>query len=150
MKHLATVLVLTFLSISSWAQPDMEQMQAIRVAYITNALDLNPTEAERFWPLHNEMSEQLRELRNQRRQLVHNFRDEEALLRAPESELRNIMNRMLELEQEEIAIRREYHTKFLDVLDVHKVALLYRTEEEFKRVLLERMRREEHPHRRRR
>lgn len=143
MKQLVATLLFAILSTVAMAQPNMERMQAIRVAFITNALELNSTEAERFWPVHNEMTEALSEIREQRRSLVEAFRDEDEMMQLEESVLLRKMNQMLELERQELAIRQEYHQKFLEVLDVHKVALLYRTEEEFKRQLLDRMRREE-------
>lgn len=150
MKQLIATLLFATLTTVAIAQPNMERMQAIRVAFITNALELNTTEAERFWPVHNEMTEALSEIREERRSLVEAFRDEDEMMQLEESVLLRKMNQMLELERQELAIRQEYHQKFLEVLDVHKVALLYRTEEEFKRQLLDRMRREERPPRGRR
>lgn len=144
MKTLVRIVLVVMLTSSCiWAQPGREggeNLEAIRVAFITNKLSLNTEEAERFWPVHNEMSEEMQAVRDRRRALMEQYRTEEAVEDASESELLESMQQMLALEQEELDIRAKYHDKFLEVLDAHKVALLYRAEEEFKRMLIERMR----------
>lgn len=151
MKKIIPLLLFSLLgSHFAWAQPNHERMEAMRVAFLTRELDLDTEEAQKFWPVYNEMNAALADIREERRELLEEFKDEEKIEEASEEDLKENMNRMLEIEREEIDIRTTYHSKFLEVLSAHKVAQLYRAEEKFKRMLLERMRREERPERGRR
>src|SRR5690606_25598231 len=44
-----------------------EQIEAIKVAFITNKLDLTSKEAQRFWPIYNSYQKEWMELMKERR-----------------------------------------------------------------------------------
>ncbi|NVK27157.1 MAG: hypothetical protein HWE14_03880 [Flavobacteriia bacterium] len=140
---LSCFLLLAF-SHTAFAQPEGrgERLEALRTAYITQEVNLTSAEAEKFWPVHNEMSEKLKQKREERHSLLIRYRNSSAIEGADSDDLKEMMERLFELEAEELAIRKSYHTKFLEVLSAQKVALLYRAEEEFKRELLRRVGRE--------
>lgn len=55
--------VIMFLGLAAYAQKptteyDKEKLEAARVAFITNRLDLKPEQAEKFWPLFNQYNEE--------------------------------------------------------------------------------------------
>ncbi|KAB2814860.1 periplasmic heavy metal sensor [Phaeocystidibacter luteus] len=131
-------------SYTAFAQPQGrgERLEALRTAYITQEVNLTSAEAEKFWPIHNEMSEELKETREERHQLLRRYRSSSSIENADSDDLKEMMERFFELEAEELAIRKKYHTRFLEVLSAQKVALIYRAEEEFKRELLRRVGRE--------
>ena len=41
-----------------------ERIESMRIAYITDRLDLSPTESQQFWPLYNELQDKKRALKN--------------------------------------------------------------------------------------
>jgi hypothetical protein len=45
-----------------------EQIETIKVAFITNKLDLTSEEAQKFWPVHNNYQKELMELMKKRRE----------------------------------------------------------------------------------
>ena len=64
MKKFHLILALSLLTaLSSFAQRnenqdfDRERLQAARIAFITSRLELNPDQAEKFWPIYNEYIE---------------------------------------------------------------------------------------------
>ncbi len=143
MKKLVGILgLIAITSISLIAQPEGrgEQLEAIRAAYITQQMSLTPEEAQQFWPIHNQMNEELTAIRNQQKEIFESHRGDRRFENVSETELLAEMQRLMELEQQMLTIRKKYHEKFLEVLSPQKVAMLYRAEEEFKRELLRRVR----------
>lgn len=157
MKKVLTTLCALFITFGAlYAQPGSpgrggehrgpeghERLEAVKVAFITKKLNLTAEEAQEFWPIHNEMTAELKKVWDARRELMPNPREaENDLDDQSEEEILRIMNKMMELEQDELDIRVKYHEKFLEVLPAKKVALLYRAEEQFKRELVRHMRNE--------
>jgi hypothetical protein len=114
-----------------------ENIEAMKVAYITNQLDLSPEEAQKFWPVYNEYSDKLQELRQKRRK---DMRDNKANFDTmTDKEVEQAVDADMAFRQKELDVQKEYHSKFKAVLPVKKVAKLYVAEEQFKRVLLDRL-----------
>jgi hypothetical protein len=89
MKELSLVLVFLGFSFLTFGQRgeqqyDKEKLEAARVAFITNRLDLKPAQAEKFWPLFNQYQEDRREMMEEMSALNRNANsetdDEKALL----------------------------------------------------------------------
>lgn len=124
---------------TAWAQPeemgmpDNDKIRALRVAFITERLDLSSQEAERFWPVHNEFHKQMRELQDERRKLMMETKEEDLT----EAQLEANVQKSFDLEEKSIALKRKYHEEFKKVLPLQKVAALYGTEMEFQRRVLE-------------
>ncbi len=64
-KYIATLGLLLFLTVASFAQdrPDREKIKALKVAFITERLDLSSKEAQLFWPIYNEQGSKMEDLR---------------------------------------------------------------------------------------
>src|SRR5688572_2459894 len=72
---LAYIVFLSLLASVTYAQDDdlpqsqdtkvRDKIDAARVAYITDQLQLTPQEAEKFWPIYREFSQRRREIRQQ-------------------------------------------------------------------------------------
>jgi hypothetical protein len=57
---LAILLVLLFITNNSFGQQmNREKIKTLKTAYITEALNLKPKEAEKFWPIYNMYSENI-------------------------------------------------------------------------------------------
>jgi len=112
-----------------------ERLQSMKVAYITEELQLTPAEAEKFWPLHNEFEAKRREIakammhepQKERRPDFENMSDEQI------SE--HITLRFKE-ERAMIDLQEEYYDKYRKVLPLKKVAKYYESEKRFRSHLL--------------
>ena len=56
-------LLLTTTSVVAQQQMNRQKMKALKTSYITNALDLTPKEAEKFWPVFNLYTHKIQNLR---------------------------------------------------------------------------------------
>ncbi len=107
-----------------------EQLKAMRVAMITQNLNLSSDEAAKFFPIYNEYSAK-RE--NIKRQLKQNRRGSKNQTGA---QLETSFKESFQLREQELALDRLYFDKFKKVISVEKIRELYRTERQFRRMLL--------------
>lgn len=148
MKKIKTLLplILCITWISLHAQPPRggmnrgdrkEQIESMKIAFITRKLDLTPDEAKRFWPVFNQYTDELQGLRKDRRDRNRDAREDFEKLN--DKEVEKLVDEEIIFRQQELDITKKYHAQFKSVLPVKKVARLYQAQEEFKRELLERI-----------
>ena len=115
-----------------------ERIISMKIAFITERLSLSPSEAEKFWPVYNEAQEAIREIQGENKEYMMSDRkvadmSEEETAKYAENEIKRI-ERMA-------ALQRKYHEKYLEILPLKKVALLYEAEKYFHHRLFRQMRR---------
>lgn len=110
-------------SIRSWAQGDGVQpdpkkerdIEALKVAYLSRELELSPEEAQRFWPLYNQYSKEMRNA----------ITDDQDILDRDEK----VLN-----------LRKRYREEFGRVLGPQRVNRMYGAEGRFRQLLLKQIR----------
>jgi hypothetical protein len=129
MINMAAIVVLTVLGINISAQPPQspagkgERVEALRIAFISQRLNLTPEEAERFWPIYNQYHGELKTLRN-------NFG-----MGLGKSQL--TAEQSLDFEQKKLDLKKKYKAQFEIALGKEKLNTLYNLEEEFRKKLQE-------------
>ena len=134
MKNLFLILI-AFASLqNAIAQPEdrSEKIEAAKIAFITKELELTTEEAQKFWPVYNEREAEQKKIRQEMRDLKKDKKMEEL----SDDEAMKIMDAMLNLRQKEVDIDKKYHSEFLKVLPVKKVAKLYQAEHKFKKEVM--------------
>jgi Skp family chaperone for outer membrane proteins len=145
-KHFTLILfIITILSIkTTFAQEQRrEEIESFRVAYFTRQVGLNTEEAKKFWPIFNEMQEEIQKLHRERRNRHRAGRDNYENI--SDVELEKMINEEFVSRQKELDIEKKYHEKFKDVLPMKKLAQFYRAQEGFKRELLKKIQSERRP-----
>ena len=140
MKNLLTFFLLISV-ISAYSQrnsPGREEIESYKIAFLTERLELTPDVAKKFWPIYNEFGQKKDDLRIERSKLR---------LDLSKSELSNedaerILKSEFELKQKELDLEREYYKKFSNVLDPKGVVNLLKSEMDFNREMLRRLRRQ--------
>lgn len=118
-------------------QEKNDNIESMKIAYLTTKLDLTPEEAQKFWPVYNQYNEKLQELRKKRRQDEREAKKNFEELTDKEVEL--AIDNDLAFRQKELDLQKEYNTKFKAVLPIKKVSRLYHAEEQFKKVLIDKL-----------
>lgn len=136
MKRTIISLMFTFLVIGAWAQGGgdrhrgHEQLEAQKVAYITEKLSMTPTESEKFWPIYNQYWTQRRSVARAKRDL---HKQIEAQI-ATQTQIASLVR----LQREEADVIERYAKMFETVLSVDKTAKFFVAEESFKGYLIRR------------
>ncbi len=137
MKNLFIAALLTSFSLTSLAQEKFkERIETAKVGVITNKLNLDETTATKFWPIYNTYSDALMNLKVERRTAMQTLRNMES---ASDADLDKALNAIIANEEKEILLRKKYKTEFARVLSVKQIAQLMLAEQEFKKMLLEKV-----------
>lgn len=115
-----------------------EKVDAMKIGFLTDYLDLTSDEAKVVWPVYNKYQDETDQLRKTRRKNILN--DQPNFDSLSDAELEKIVDSEIAFRQNELDIQKKYHPQFKKVLPMNKVAKLYRAEEEFKKKLLEMIR----------
>ena len=93
-----------------------QKLQALYVAYITDQLKLTPEEAQKFWPVHGQFA----------------------------NDLRSVKEDLPELEKQQLIlnVKKRYQENFHRILGPKRCERFFRMDGEFKRKLLERIRKQ--------
>lgn len=116
-------------------KPKKEKIESMRIAFITQKLDLTPEEAQKFWPVYNEFHKKKELLHQKRREETKNAKQNIDSL--SDKQIEAIVDGEIAFKQKNLDLEKEYHAKFKSVLPIRKVAKLYRAEEQFTHRLLE-------------
>ncbi len=141
MKAIKFILpALLLLSVFAKAQKGTtkDQIEAMKVAFITKNVGLTPQESEKFWPLFNEYESKQKLIRISYRDFSKVSAEE--INKLSDAELGKLIENHTLIKQKELELFSEYHSKFLTVLSVKKVAKPYLSQEEFKKHLLQKIR----------
>ncbi|RYE18489.1 MAG: hypothetical protein EOP51_21860 [Sphingobacteriales bacterium] len=111
-----------------------ERIEAARVSFLTEKMQLTPEQAQKFWPVYNEFSQKRKELKKKARV----FKDED-LDALSDAQLREGIMQMMDFREKEAALEKSYVDKFLAVVSPRQLATMYRSEKEFMRLLLKKL-----------
>ncbi len=111
-----------------------EKIEAMKVGFITNKLELSAKEAQLFWPLYNEYNQKMEKLRKSKKSDFDELKNKGENL--SDKEISTFMDEVFATRQKELDLQKEYFDKYAKVLPLKKVALLYQAENQFKRELL--------------
>jgi len=143
----AALLAALILSITAFAATPQSQgpkrdwrdkMKAEKVAFLTTRMDLTSQEAEKFWPVYNQLEQEDHE---RFAQILNSYRDLEKAIQgnAGNAEIERLLKAYIKAKDESAGIEEANMKKYLEILPAEKVARLYVGEEEFRRSQINRL-----------
>ena len=135
--YIGGLIVFLFLSLPSFAQQAAvlkDRLESLKIAHITERLGLTSKEAQIFWPVYNEYSDELEALKEEHDALKREVR--QTLLATGEEGLDEMADKYLENTGKKWKIQQKYHERFKEVLPIRKVIQLYKAEEDFNQKIL--------------
>jgi Spy/CpxP family protein refolding chaperone len=137
------LLFIFFLSISTFAQSHLddkkEQINALKVGFITKELDLTADEAMKFWPIYNAFDDKQFEIRHQKMKTFKHKIDIE-IDRLTEKEATVLLAQIENTEDELHQMRKKFINNLKGVLPTVKIIKLKKAEDDFNRKLLQQYR----------
>lgn len=140
LKKMFPILFL-FLSFNFYAQSQKtkekrDQLKAMKVAFLTNELDLSTSEAEKFWPIYNAYEDKKFELRHQRLSEYFKKMQNDELNKLSEKDADALLNQIEDAEEDMFYLRKKYISSLKRVLPSAKILKLSKAKEDFNRKLL--------------
>jgi len=134
MKTLHTLILTLFISASVFAQrPNREKIKALKIAHITEQLDLSKNEAQKFWPIYNANEEAENKLREQSSIIRKDKKPDELT----EGEAKSILLNMEKIEKQKTELHSKMLNELLEILPAKKILKFYRAERSFRQKMFE-------------
>ena len=115
-----------------------EKIRSEKVSFLTDKLALTPTEAQKFWPIYNELESKRWEAQKCRRDLEVKVKEAEESL--SDKEVIQLTRDYAGNMQKEGALMVKYNEEFLKILPPQKVLILYKAENEFRMYMIQKYR----------
>lgn len=150
-RYFAPILVLLLMAFSfdAYSQPPRggrkpgqrqqkkERVKQLKIAYFTEELDLTEEEAEKFWPIYNEMEEKMKAEKKKKNAATTAIKN--GIDTMTDAEVEAKMKEALDARIEEAEIQKEYLVKIGEVIGFKKAAKVVSLEAQFKRELVKRL-----------
>jgi len=141
---LAFVSLVIFSASALFAQnQNREKLESYKIAFFTQKLKLTPSEAEKFWPLYNELQEERAKVQAERVKLFRMLNQGSETL--SDLELTRMGDKVVELDVFDNNLTVKFHQYIREILPPIKVLRYYQAENQYKIQLLNQLqeRREE-------
>jgi len=112
----------------------LELIKTKKIAFMTEEIGLTSQEAEKFWPVYNELEKERYMLMDKKRDLEH--RSESPKAGMSEADYRKLACEIAAAHAKEGKLIEEYNLKLLNILPAEKVVKLYRAEGKFRASLM--------------
>ena len=142
MKAVFKIIFLSVMAVSAFAQDEdlpqpqdqkvRDKIEAARIAYITDQLQLTPGEAEKFWPVYREFAEKRRGIRQQMR--------ETRTTNPPQTD-QEAVDQQFKMKQQELDLEKDYSGRLLKVISAQKLRSLPQAERKFRQMILDQIQR---------
>ena len=136
MKTILTIILIGWsLCLLGQSQEGMDKIESARIALITQRLELTPDQAERFWPLYREYTQQRQDLRQEFVNARNNLDKKEL----SEEQTKQLLDQGLKLKERELDLDKRYLERLNKVITNRQLLELRKAEQDFRRMLLERL-----------
>ena len=156
MKKFFALTLCLFASVLLFAQPqgkpndeqrkkDWERLQAEKIAFVTQELDLSPEEAQVFWPVYNQCWKEVLASHKATREAFAGIRGKQAE-GLTDKEMEKKLDAYIQATTRSNQVLADWYPKFKEVLPIRKVAKLYQAEEAFQQRMINNLRKHpQHP-----
>jgi len=139
MKIRILIIALLLISFTGIAQRQfdpqtLELIKTKKIAFMTEQIGLSSKEAEKFWPVYNELEKQRFMLMDKKRELEE--KSETPKPGMSDADYRKLATEIAATHAKEGSLIEEYNLKFLNILPAEKVVKLYRAEGRFRATLM--------------
>ncbi|MFP4488542.1 MAG: hypothetical protein ACLFN1_04490 [Bacteroidales bacterium] len=115
-----------------------EFIDAEKIAFFTRTMNLDPGEAELFWPVYNEFTGKRDKIKKERSNIMKHA--EQYRGGTTGGEPGKLADRLISLDIKEAELKAEYHKRYSQILSPSSVIMLYYAENKFKDYMFGRIR----------
>jgi len=111
-----------------------KKIKAAKKQFLTEELALSEEQAVKFWPIYDAFENEMEANHRNIKALKKGFNAKS------DAQLEQDLNQFFKFKQEEIEIEKKYFKKFQSAITSRQIAVLYKSEQEFKRIILQKIR----------
>lgn len=129
-----SAMLISFSGFSQKSDKEKSEIEALKIAYITESLSLTTAEAQQFWPVYNEYNKKWDEFRSELHCGVYDQMDN--LKEMSNAEAEELLKDYMGLRERESQWRKNYVNDLKKVLSAKRIMMLKKAEYEFHKKLL--------------
>lgn len=122
---------------SSENKENREKVEALKKEFLTKELSLTEAEAQKFWPIYDELDKKLNELRKKDRAISKELKENFETL--SDADLKSKTDALFASEAAAVQLKKDYLQKYATVLGQKRATKVLHLEREFKKELMKRM-----------
>jgi len=111
-------------------QQHRERIKAMKVAYITQELNMDAKLAEKFWPVYNQYECSKTDLHKKEHFQSENIEN------ITEAEAEKMLTEFLNIEKEEYTVKKELYANLKEIMSAREIVKLHKLESDFNRKLI--------------
>ena len=141
MKRVLLIIVMFTITLTGWSQQNgpkgdgNSKLEAARIAMITERLNLSPAQAEKFWPVYNQFSQERRALQQQAIQARKGY----DMQNLTEEQSKTLVKAQMQFKQDKLDLEKKYVSKINDVISSKQLVALKKAEDDFRAMILNRL-----------
>lgn len=136
MKYLVLLgLTIIGMRIRAQSPETMEKLEAAKIAFITERLELTPQEAEKFWPIYREYMDKQKLLQNEFSTLKASYDPKTAT----DEDNQKILNAGMAIKQKMLDLDKTYTERMKTAISTQQIVSLQKAEQDFRQMLLQRI-----------
>ena len=136
-------ILLVLISTSFYGQNNnqkKEKIKALKIAFITNELNLTTSEATAFWPVYNSYDEKQYNLRREKSKTFRDKIQNASADKLSDKEAISVLKTMEDIDDKLYQLRKKMNSDLSSILSPVKMVRLKKAEEDFNRSLLKQYR----------
>lgn len=136
MKLFSSIVIVFFSFVAVKAQDKSTKIEAAKVAFVKEKIQLTENQEMLFWPIYNDYLDKKQEIRKQ----IKALKTETGALSATDEQLKLDLQKLFDLRQQELMLEKEYFTlKFIKVISLRQVVELQKAEKQFTLMLIKKL-----------
>ncbi|WP_299256589.1 sensor of ECF-type sigma factor [uncultured Aquimarina sp.] len=141
MKKILLLFIIVFtINVSYSQRGSRERVKTLKIAYITEQLNLSSKEAQQFWPIYNEHDETMDSLKKEERRSIKLIKDADGSEGISEKEAEEFLRNHLKGEEQKLNVHKKLIKDLRQVISHKKILKLVKAEREFNKRLLKQLR----------
>ena len=137
MKTITSIIFIISFSLISFSQQNRDKIKTLKIAFITEKLDLSEKEAQQFWPIYNAFEDEQFQIRRNSFQGRYKINFETIT----EEEASSLLKEMRSVETKRHALKTKFIDDLTKILPAKKIIMLDKVEDDFKHKMFEEYRR---------
>lgn len=131
MKYLALLMLFLFsgLVVGQKSDNNEDRIKALKIAYLTDKMELTPETSKKFWPIYNEYNEKRYEQKRR-------YRPKKDIYEMNAAESKEYVNTCLEVDENLVALSKKFHKDLESILSPEQIARWHAAEYDFKKKIL--------------
>jgi hypothetical protein len=128
-------LILSALAAFGQNEEALKKIESARIALITERLNLTPEQAEKFWPVYREYTQQRLQLKDELKSLKRSVDAKQMT----DEESKQILEKGHALKERQLSLDKNYTDRLSTVITNNQILLLRKAEEDFRQMIIQRL-----------